>query len=239
MSNKEKATVLLFEAGKYPKTVTIDAIPSGLEKAIGGEFNILYPFGNDICVVCRADAKTSDLKMNRVLRSADRRIEMTYEQLTSAFYQQECKMENKHLLGHVVFTLDSFAKPYSEASRTYVISSDNKAFIPGMSGYSIFGSSLDGTDVCVRLEGYMAAEKGGKAGWRIEKCYLVEPGREVLSVMRGPFLICDGSDLRIGSLSEIDRHMLHDKYYLPERMVVKNGKNDIETYRPVNNREER
>ena len=56
MSNKEKATVLLFEAGKYPKTVTIDAIPSGLYKAIGGEFNILYPFGNDICVACRAGA---------------------------------------------------------------------------------------------------------------------------------------------------------------------------------------
>ena len=168
MSNNEKATVLLFEPGKYPKTVTIDAIPSGLHKAIGGEFNIIYPFGNDICVVCRADAQTAGLKTNRALRSADKRTEMTYGQLTSAFYNQESKMEGKHLLGHVVFTPDSFTKPYSEASRTYVISSDNKAFISGMGGYSIYGSSLDGTDVCVRLEGYMAAEKGGKDGWKVE-----------------------------------------------------------------------
>ena len=148
-------------------------------------------------------------------------------------------MEDKHLLGHVVFTPDSFTKPYSEASRTYVISSDNKAFIPGMGGYSIYVSSLDGTDVCVRLEGYMAAEKGGKDGWKIEKCYLVEPGKEIQLIMRGPFLICDGSDQRIKSLSEIDRHMLHDKYYFPERMVEKNGKTDVETYRPQHNREER
>lgn len=230
MNMPEKATVLLFEPGKYPKTVTIDAIPSGLHKAIGGEFNIIYPFGNDLCVVCRADA--TGLKENRALRSADRRTEMTYGQLTSAFYAQESKMEGKHLLGHVVFTQDSFTKPYSEASRTYVISSDNKAFIPGMGGYSIYGSSLDGTDVCVRLEGYMAAEKGGKDGWKIEKCYLVEPGKEIQLIMRGPFLICDGSDQRIKSLSEIDRHMLHDKYYLPERTKEKAGYIEVETYRP-------
>ena len=239
MSNNEKATVLLFEPGKYPKTVTIDAIPSGLHKAIGGEFNIIYPFGNDICVVCRADAQTAGLKTNRALRSADQRTEMTYGQLTSAFYAQESKMEDKHLLGHVVFTQDSFTKPYSEASRTYVISSDNKAFIPGMGGYSIYGSSLDGTDVCVRLEGYMAAEKGGKDGWKIERCYLVEPGKEIQLSMRGPFLICDGSDQRIKSLSEIDRHMLHDKYYLPERVAEKAGYIEVETYRPSRDRNDR
>jgi hypothetical protein len=33
--------------------------------------------------------------------------------------------------------------------------------------------------------------------------------------------------------------MLHDKYYFPERMVEKNGKTDVETYRPQHNREER
>ena len=170
MSNNEKATVLLFEPGKYPKTVTIDAIPSGLHKAIGGEFNIIYPFGNDICVVCRADLEAPGLQINRALRSADKRTEMTYGQLTSAFYEQESKMEDKHLLGHVVFTQDSFTKPYSEASRTYVISSDNKAFIPGMGGYSIYGACLDGTDPCLRLEGYI---RGGDNGWKIERCYMM------------------------------------------------------------------
>ena len=239
MSNSEKATVLLFEPGKYPKAVTIDAIPSGLHKAIGGEFNIIYPFGNDFCVVCRADLQAPGLQINRALRSADKRTEMTYGQLTSAFYAQESKMEDKHLLGHVVFTQDSFTKPYSEASRTYVISSDNKAFIPGMGGYSIYGSSLDGTDVCVRLEGYMAAEKGGKDGWKVEKCYLVEPGKEIQLIMRGPFLICDGSDRKIKSLSEIDRHMLHDKYYHPERIQEKAGYIEVETYRPKQRGHER
>ena len=47
----------------------------------------------------------------------------------------------------------------------------HKAFQPNMGGYSIYGSSLDGTDVCVRLERYMVSERGEKDGWKIERCY--------------------------------------------------------------------
>lgn len=80
-----------------------------------------------------------------------------------------CK-ETAHVI--VVFTADSFDKEYSEESRSYIVSSDNKAFLDGMGGYSIYASCLDGTDPCVRLEGYMAAEHGGKDGWKVEYCYI-------------------------------------------------------------------
>ena len=42
-----------------------------------------------------------------------------------------------------------------------------------MGGYSIYASSLDGSDPCVRLEQYMASEYGGKNGWQIERCYMM------------------------------------------------------------------
>lgn len=58
-------------------------------------------------------------------------------------------------------------------SRTYAVSSDNKAFRPNIGGYSIYASSLDGSDPCVRLEQYMASEYGGKNGWQIERCYMM------------------------------------------------------------------
>ena len=57
-----------------------------------------------------------------------------------------------------------FKEPLSEFERTYAISSDNKAFQSGMGGYSIYGRSLDGADPCLRMEGLMAAERGGKDG---------------------------------------------------------------------------
>lgn len=74
----------------------------------------------------------------------------------------------------VVFTEDSFTdENLSLEARSYLISSDSKAYIDGMGGYSIYGSSLDGKDVCVRLEAYMKEERGGSDGWEVEYCYFV------------------------------------------------------------------
>lgn len=85
-----------------------------------------------------------------------------------------CKGLGKYITGVIVFTKDSFDIEYSLESRSYRVSSDNKAFIPNMCGYSIFGSALDGTDNGVRLEAYMEEEHGGDNGWKVDYCYLEE-----------------------------------------------------------------
>ena len=100
--------------------------------------------------------------------------DVTYGELVSYFKAVENAKTGKHLSGYIIFTEDSFTAPYSKLARTYRVSSDNKAFQPGMGGYSIYGSALDGTDPLVRLEQYMAAERGGKNGWKIERCYVKE-----------------------------------------------------------------
>ena len=98
----------------------------------------------------------------------------TYAEFRKLFCDHEATRPDHHLTGCIVFTEDSFSKAYPLESRTYWVSSNNKAFIPGMGGYSIYGSSLDGLDPCVRLELYMAAEHGGKDGWKVDYCYLAE-----------------------------------------------------------------
>lgn len=92
-------------------------------------------------------------------------VDMPYHEMTKLFRAAERAKQSVN--GYIVFTADSFEKPYAEDARTYGVSSNNKAFQEGMGGYSIYGSSLDGTDPCVRLERYMAVEKGGKDGWKI------------------------------------------------------------------------
>ena len=98
-----------------------------------------------------------------------RKVYMSYAEMTAKFRAVERKQD--HLVGYIVFTEETFTTPYSEESRTYRVSSDNKAFIPNMGGYSIYASCIDGTDPCVRLEQYMAAERGGRDGWQVERCY--------------------------------------------------------------------
>lgn len=98
-------------------------------------------------------------------------VDMTYWKMRDYFRAAERQCQ--HLIGYIVFSPASFERPYSLEARTYVVSSNNKAFQPNMGGYSIYASSLDGTDPLVRLEQYMAAERGGKEGWQIERCYMM------------------------------------------------------------------
>ncbi len=63
------------------------------------------------------------------------RVYMTYSEMTAKFRAVESKGD--HLTGYIIFTPDSFLDPYSEKSRTYCVSSNNKAYIAGMGGYSI------------------------------------------------------------------------------------------------------
>ena len=103
---------------------------------------------------------------------------LTYAQLTNIFRAHEATGPKESLTAHIVFTEDSFDKLWPLESRTYIVTSRNKAYMPNMGGYSVFGYSLDGTDPCVRLDRYMAAEHGGKDGWKVEYCYLVNSKEE-------------------------------------------------------------
>ena len=98
-------------------------------------------------------------------------INMTYSAMRNYFRTAE--RARQHLTGYIVFSPASFTKEYSVESRTYVVSSDNKAYQPNKGGSSIFAVALDGSDAGVRLEQYMAAEYGGKDGWQIERCYMM------------------------------------------------------------------
>ena len=77
-----------------------------------------------------------------------------------------------HCVMVAVISEDSFTKEYSLESRSYRFTNDNKAFIDGQLGYSIFSDSLDGSDNGVRLEQYLADEYGGSKGWKVEYCYI-------------------------------------------------------------------
>ena len=116
--------------------------------------------------------KTNGKKRRNDMNKQTEKAKMTYRELKEYFCNAE--KQKRHVTGFIVFSQESFTKPYTEEQRTYEVSSDNKAFLEGMGGYSIFGTSLDGSDICVRLDAYMLDEKGGPDGWKVEYCYLKE-----------------------------------------------------------------
>ena len=82
-------------------------------------------------------------------------------------------------MAHIIFTEDSFDKPYPLSSRTYRVSSDNKGFYPHMFSRSIFACCLDVTGV--RLVWYMQDE-GNKGGWKVADCYILEQMRDAEAI---------------------------------------------------------
>lgn len=185
-----RITVLLVEPNKYPKIIEIDDTLEAMQGVVGGDIEEYMPFGDEVAIICNEEGKMLGETLNRAIYSEPPEVEMTYAEMTSRFREAESAHSNS-LTGFIVFTADSFDKEYSEASRTYAVSSNNKAFMPGMGGYSIYGSSLDGTDRNVRLERYMANEKGGTDGWKIERCYMRDDNkREMLDIIAGKFFVC-------------------------------------------------
>lgn len=197
-------TVVMLEPGKEARIAKIGSSLEAMQEAVGGYIEAVYPFEDTVCIVCNEKGKIDGLPLNRALYEEPEQVEMSYADMTSFFRQEESK--GKHALGYIVFSQDSFSEPYSELSRTYRVSSDNKAFQEGMGGYSIYGSCLDGSDPIVRLEAYMASEHGGKDGWKIERCYIENDPREMMDILAGSCFICDCSGENFGSLSEGQQH---------------------------------
>lgn len=99
---------------------------------------------------------------------------ITFSKLCDLFYKHNeennvtRQFEDKNALwGVVVFKDEGANKGYSLESRSYRFSSDNKYFISGMGGNSIFADNLDKTDHGVRLDWYLGE-------WKIDYCYIEE-----------------------------------------------------------------
>ncbi len=231
--------VVYLELGKQARIVELDSSLAGLQKAVGGDIEAVYPFEDTVCIVCNEEGKINGLPLNRAIRAEPEEKEMSYGELCNFFRTVERSGTGQHAKGYIVFTEDSFKEPYPVESRTYVVSSDNKAFRPNMGGYSIYGAAIDGSDPCVRLEQYIDQEYGGEDGWKIERCYVKEPAREIIDIIAGPCFICDCSGENFGSLSPEQQKKYMEMFKNPERFASINGEIIAVPYLPTKKDQER
>lgn len=225
-----KISVLLVEPNKYPKMIEIDDTLEAMQAMVGGDIEEYMPFEDEVAIVCHEEGKLIGLPPNRAIYAEPETVELTYSELADRFRNAESEGK-KHLTGYIVFSQESFNKPYDEKSRTYAVSSDNKAFKAELGGYSIYGSCLDGSDPCVRLDGYMRGENA----WKIEKCYLKEASREMLDIICGKFFICHApyEAERFQSLPPDLAEKYREKFQYPERFARINDKIVAVPFKPA------
>ena len=226
--------MVLLEPGKLARKAEIISTLEGMQRVVGGDIEQFCPFEEEIAFICNEEGKIEGLPLNRAIREEETVTDMSYKELVELFRKAERERGGKHKTGYIVFSQDSFSKEYSEESRTYVVSSDNKAFQPNMGGYSIFASCLDGSDPLVRLESYMAAERGGADGWKVERCYTKEPSKEIIDIIAGTCFICDCSGENFGSLSDEQIRRYSRQFRYPERFFRVNDEIEAIPFKPNN-----
>ena len=229
-AHETRISVLLVEPDRYPRMIEIDDTLEAMQAVVGGDIEEYMPFEDEVAIVCHEEGKLIGLPPNRAVYAEPETVELTYSELADRFRNAESEGK-KHLTGYIVFSQESFNKPYDEKSRTYAVSSDNKAFKAGLGGYSIYGSCLDGSDPCVRLDGYMRGENA----WKIEKCYLKEASREMLDIICGKFFICHApyEAERFQSLPPDLAEKYREKFKYPERIMRVNNEIVAVPFKPA------
>lgn len=209
---------LLVKSGQHPQTVNIATDLDSLQKAVGGDIEQFGPFNDNVAIVCNEEGKLLGLPANRMVDIEQVPEEVaSWQELRKQFMsyedQRDKVMREQHqqmppLTGYVTFTKGSFDKEYSEESRTYVFSSDNKAFQAHSVSSSLLGSCMDGSDPNIRLDEYMQEYHGGEQGWEIEQCLIQKPPVQQ-ELLVGDFLVVGLSE--DGEYQSLPDH-LYEKY---------------------------
>lgn len=213
-----KSYVMLVKPKEKPTIIDIEANKNGIASQINGDVDCLSVPEDNIDIYFDRLGIINNKTPNRVIKITQaREKDMTYSELKELF--REAEEQGKHTVGFITFTKDSFNEEHSVEARTYAISSNNKAFQANMGGYSIFGSCLDGIDTGVRLDWYMSAERGGKDGWKIERCYTKEKEQVYKKVAAGNILVCSKMNEN-NTFDDISQEMV-DKYAAMFREIPK------------------
>ena len=107
--------------------IEIDDTLEAMQAVVGGNIEEYMPFEDEVAIVCHEEGKLIGLPPNRAIYAEPETVELTYSELADRFRNAESEGK-KHLTGYIIFSQESFNKPYDEKSRTYAVSSDNKAF---------------------------------------------------------------------------------------------------------------
>ena len=59
--------VVMLEPGKVARIEDIDSSLEGLQKAVGGMIETVYPFEDPVCIVCNEEGKLTQMPLNRSL----------------------------------------------------------------------------------------------------------------------------------------------------------------------------
>jgi len=87
---EDKITVVFLEPGKLARIEQIDASLDGLQQAVGGYIEAMYPFEEQVCVICNEEGKIHGMPLNRAIRMEGQIVDV----IAGPCFICDCKGEN-------------------------------------------------------------------------------------------------------------------------------------------------
>lgn len=81
--SKEKITVVLVEPQKEARVAEIDNTLESMQTVVGGYIEAVYPFTDEVALVCNEEGKIAGLPLNRALKDSDGKI---YDIVAGTFF---------------------------------------------------------------------------------------------------------------------------------------------------------
>lgn len=80
---KSKMTVVLVEPNKEARIVKIDNTLKAMQETVGGYIEAVYPYDDNVAIVCNGEGKIAGLPLNRALKDADGKV---YDVIAGTFF---------------------------------------------------------------------------------------------------------------------------------------------------------
>ena len=65
--SEDKIRVVLLEPNKMAKAAEIESSLEAMQRVVQGDIQAIYPFEEEVCIVCNEEGKLRGLPINRVL----------------------------------------------------------------------------------------------------------------------------------------------------------------------------
>ena len=108
LTDRNMIRVVLVEPGKRARAARIDGTLPGMQRVVGGDIQAVYPFEEEVCIVCNEEGKITGLPLNRALRDGSGEI---YDIMAGTFFICGCGGRNFSSL------TDAQLKRYTELFR--------------------------------------------------------------------------------------------------------------------------
>ncbi len=68
---KNEINILLVRPGQYPEAIKVEHTLENLQKLVGGDIELVYPWRDNACIVCDDEGKLKGSPLNRPLENYD------------------------------------------------------------------------------------------------------------------------------------------------------------------------